>query len=81
MADATDSKSVARKGVWVQVPPPAVSASVGAADVGVSDISPQKADDCCAISKAANTIPKTMPRDVPRLPSSSFQAIQVMVRA
>gem|GEM_PF-3122425 len=23
MADATDSKSVARKGVWVQVPPPA----------------------------------------------------------
>ena len=22
MADATDSKSVARKGVWVQVPPP-----------------------------------------------------------
>ncbi len=81
MADATDSKSVARKGVWVQVPPPAVSASVGAADVGVSDNSPQKADDCCAISKAANTIPKTMPRDVPRLPSSSFQAIQIMVRA
>jgi hypothetical protein len=27
MADATDSKSVARKGVWVQVPPPAVEAS------------------------------------------------------
>jgi hypothetical protein len=24
MADATDSKSVARKGVWVQVPPPAL---------------------------------------------------------
>jgi hypothetical protein len=23
MADAADSKSVARKGVWVQVPPPA----------------------------------------------------------
>ena len=25
MADATDSKSVARKGVWVQVPPPVLS--------------------------------------------------------
>jgi hypothetical protein len=25
MADATDSKSVARKGVWVQVPPPALA--------------------------------------------------------
>ncbi len=24
MADAADSKSVARKGVWVQVPPPAL---------------------------------------------------------
>ncbi len=24
MADAPDSKSVARKGVWVQVPPPAL---------------------------------------------------------
>jgi hypothetical protein len=27
MADATDSKSVARKGVWVQVPPPALAAA------------------------------------------------------
>jgi hypothetical protein len=27
MADATDSKSVARKGVWVQVPPPVLSAA------------------------------------------------------
>ena len=27
MADATDSKSVARKGVWVQVPPPAFVAA------------------------------------------------------
>ncbi len=58
MADATDSKSVARKGVWVQVPPPAVSASVGAADVGVSDNSPQKADDCCAISKGRKHDPQ-----------------------
>ena len=28
MADATDSKSVARKGVWVQVPPPAFGITI-----------------------------------------------------
>src|ERR1700749_1638919 len=28
MADATDSKSVVRKGVWVQVPPPVLSHSI-----------------------------------------------------
>ena len=28
MADAADSKSVARKGVWVQVPPPALTVSL-----------------------------------------------------
>ena len=28
MADAADSKSVARKGVWVQVPPPALRDAV-----------------------------------------------------
>jgi len=29
MADAADSKSVARKGVWVQVPPPALQKTGG----------------------------------------------------
>ena len=29
MADATDSKSVARKGVWVQVPPPVLDSYRG----------------------------------------------------
>jgi hypothetical protein len=29
MADAADSKSVARKGVWVQVPPPALDSNGG----------------------------------------------------
>ena len=33
MADAADSKSVARKGVWVQVPPPAVQVRHGSHDL------------------------------------------------
>ena len=44
----------------------------------VSDISPQKIDDCCAISSAANITPNTMPRYFTRFPISIFQATQSM---
>ena len=44
----------------------------------VSDMSPQKIDDCCAMRRAAKTTPKTMPRYLPRFPISIFQAIQNM---
>jgi hypothetical protein len=37
MADAMDSKSIIRKGVWVRLPPPAIpSKAVPTAFVGVS---------------------------------------------
>jgi hypothetical protein len=37
MADAADSKSVARKGVWVQVPPPALQQPRGKMGFGVGE--------------------------------------------
>ena len=56
MADAADSKSVARKGVWVQVPPPALLTTREKKGFLIKDSRPPSSSGDAALGDASRPV-------------------------